>query len=175
MSRTRPLALAAAVVVTLLAPMRPATACSCLDRPLPELVASATTVFLGTVTSTEASDVTFDVSRVFKGDSPGRNPISNGEATCAIPFTEGRRYVVFASLQNNALSTGLCSGTTNDLSIVSRLSAGSSPTPRAAPPKVVTVVTSRAVPIAAAAAMLGLVAMAGLIALRLMRRPRPIA
>jgi len=175
MSRLRPVALAAALFVALLAPMRPATACSCIDRPLPELVGSASTVFLGTVESSDATTVTFDVARVFKGDSPGSNPIANGEATCAIPFTEGRRYVVFAALQNSVLATGLCSGTTNDLSIVSRLSVGTSPSPKAAPTRVVTVVTSRTLPIAAAAVMLGLVAVAALIAVRSTRRPRPIA
>jgi hypothetical protein len=177
MSRARLVVTAAAtMVVALLAPVRPATACTCAQRELSEYVATASTVFLGTVVTSGSDGTTFDVSRVFKGDGPGSAPIANGGAAagCAVPFVEGRRYVVFAALQNDALSTDICAGTTNDLSIVSRLSVGASPSARAAP-TIVKVVTTRTIPIAAAAAMAALVAAAALVAVRAGKRPRPIA
>jgi hypothetical protein len=173
----RTFALTAALLIGLVIPVRSAAACSCLERPLPDQVAKAATVFLGTVSAADQNATTFEVSRVFKGEGPGRAPVSNGGpgTDCAIPFVEGRRYVVFAALQNNVLSTDLCSGTTTDLSVVGRLAVASSPTPGAAPTRKVIAASSRAVPIAAATIILGFLVIASLLALRAGRRPRPLA
>lgn len=171
----------ATLAVSLCAPVRSAVACTCAVRDVADQVATASTVFVGTVASTDETSATFDVERVYKGDNPKATPISNGGgpgSTCAIPFEEGRRYVVFAALQNSTLSTGLCSGTTDDLSVAERLSlsAGPTATPRAGPIVKVIVVTRRTAPIAAAAALAALVAAALMFAVRsLGRRPRPIA
>jgi hypothetical protein len=182
MTRIRRLGLAAVVfALWLCAPARPATACSCAVRDLADQVQTASNVFVGTVSTADETSATFDVDRVYKGTDPRTTPISNGGgvgSTCAIPFAEGRRYVVFAALQNGALSTGLCSGTTDDLSVADRLSVNAGPTgsPQANPPVVrVIVVTRRTVPIAAAGALAALVAGAVLLARHALDRPRPIA
>jgi hypothetical protein len=180
MSGIRFAAVATALAVTVLTPIRSATACSCVEQQLSDQVAAASTVFLGTVVTSEPIGAMFEVSRVFKGDGPRDAPVSSGApgagiSDCAVPFVEGRRYVVFASLQNGTLSTNICAGTTDDLTIVSRLSVASSPSPAAAPPRIVKVVTSRTIPIAAAAAMIALVAAAAVVAVRAGRRPRPVA
>jgi hypothetical protein len=182
MSRARRIGIAAVIIaMSLCAPVRPASACSCVFRDLAEQVQAASTVFVGTVTSAGETSATFDVDRVYKGTVPGETPISNtfSGTDCAIPFTEGRTYVVFAALQNGTLSTGLCSGTTDDLSVADRLSVNAGPTrsPQAGPPVVrVIVVSRRTVPIAAAAAIAALVAAALLLSVRrALDRPRPFA
>jgi hypothetical protein len=182
MTRARRLAIAAATTaVWLCAPAQPATACTCAVRDLADQVQTASTVFVGTVASADEARATFDVDRVYKGNNPRTTPISNGGgpgSTCAIPFSEGRKYVVFAALQDGTLSTGLCSGTTDDLSVAGRLSVNAGPTgsPQAGPSVVrVIVVTRRTVPIAAAGALAALVAAAVLLVRRALDRPRPIA
>jgi hypothetical protein len=181
-SRARRIGIAAATTaVWLCAPARPATACTCAVRDVADQVQTASTVFVGTVASADEKSATFDVDRIYKGDSPGTTPISNGGgpgSTCAIPFAEGRTYVVFAALQNGVLSAGLCSGTTDDLSVAERISVNAAPTrsPQARPPVVrVIVVSRRTVPIAAAGALAALVAAAVVLAVRALDRPRPIA
>jgi hypothetical protein len=182
MTRARRLGFAAAVFVAwLCAPARPATACTCAVRDLADQVQTASTVFVGTVATADEASVTFEVDRVYKGNSPDATPISNGGgagSTCAIPFEEDRRYVVFAALENGTLSTGLCSGTTDDLSVADRLSVNAGPagSPHASPTVVrVIVVSRRTVPIAAAGALATSVAAVILLARRALGRPRPIA
>ena len=170
---------AAIIAVSLCAPVRPASACSCVFRDLAEQVQAASTVFLGTVSAADETSATFDVDRVYKGTVAGETPISNTfpGTDCAIPFTEGRTYVVFAALQNGTLSTGLCSGTTDDVSVADRLSVNAGPTrsPQAGPPVVRVIVVRRTVPIAAAAALAALVAALLLSVRRALDRPRPFA
>jgi hypothetical protein len=181
MTRARRLGIAAAVfALWLCAPARPAGACTCAVRDLADQVQTASAVFVGTVATVDDTSATFDVDRVYKGNNPHATPISNAggvDSTCAIPFVEGRKYVVFAALQNGALSTGLCSGTTDDLSVAERLSVNAGPTgsPQAGPSIRVIVVSRRTVPIVAAGALAALIAAAVMLARRAITRPRPIA
>jgi hypothetical protein len=158
----------------------PASACSCAVRDLADQVSTASTVFVGTVTSTDETTATFDVFRVYKGSATRSIPIRNDGvgSTCAIPFTEGRTYVIFAALQSGTLSTDLCSGTTDDLTLADRLSVDASPalSPHAGPPVIrVIVVSRRTTPIVAAGMLAALVAAALLLAIRGLDRPRPFA
>jgi hypothetical protein len=158
----------------------PASACTCAVRELADQVATASTVFVGTVASTDGQTATFDVFRVYKGSATRSIPIRNGGvgSSCAIPFTEGRTYVVFAAIQNAALSTDLCSGTTDDVTVTERLSAGTSPEQSldaGRPVLRVVVVSRRTTPIVAAGALAALVGAALLVARRALERPRPIA
>jgi hypothetical protein len=182
MSRARRIGVAAATIaVCLFAPASPATACTCAVRDVADQVLTASTVFVGTVTAADDTSATFDVDRLYKGNNPGKTPISNGGgpgSTCAIPFSEGRTYVVFAALQNGVLSTGLCSGTTDDISVAERISVNAGPTlsPQHQPRVIrVIVVTRRTIPIVAAGALAALVGAALLLAVRALDRPRPFA
>jgi len=156
-----------------------AGACSCVVADVAAHVQAATTVFVGNVASIDESGVaTFSVTKTYKGAAPRRLEVSSGgpDDPCGVPLVDDRTYVVFAHPVNGSLTTDLCSGTTDDLSIAGLLSstvATMSPSPRAAPPP--DAVSSRALPIAAAGTLIAFVAGAALLAVRALSRPRPIA
>lgn len=93
-------------------------ACTCLQpvaHATKELARHAS-VFAGTVSKVEpgddASRVTFEVARVYKG--PRRKTLtvaSGGAAACAVGFEEGREYLVFADGADPSLATDRCAGT----------------------------------------------------------------
>jgi hypothetical protein len=177
------LALAAtAGLFLLLVPAPPAGACSCLSEPVTTDLRNASVVFVGradeTMLDAAALVTTFRVERVYKGSPSSRVRVSTApnEPACGVPFVEGRTYAVFAHDQAGTLTTGLCSGTTDDLSSISGLIpiAQASPPARAAPPDE-PAGDSRTAPIAVAGFLVALLAAASGLAVRASRRPRPIA
>lgn len=123
----------ALVVAAVLAPLlvvspRPAAACTCLERTEQELAAQADVVFTGTaltrrevvVPTTTAPALpghvewTFAVEGVTKGAVAGAHQdvmTASNSAACGFDFQAGARYLVYATRQDGALTTGLCSGT----------------------------------------------------------------
>ena len=172
------LAIATTAALILTASM-PAGACSCVLLTLDAQVQAASAVFVGTVSSSADGTATLDVTRLFKGSVPRRATVEGDypESSCGLPFVVGRTYVVFVTSQRTTLSTNLCSGTTDDLSVVDRLStsAGSeSPSPGVAAPSQppAEAATSRAAQIALAASLATLIGAWRILAARnLGRRP----
>lgn len=132
----------------------PASACSCLVTTPQESFESSSAVFAGRAIEviqpspvaqensipqnpdSPASQVRviFQVSRVWKGS---QKPLllvvtPNSSAACGYSFQEGQQYLVYASVQESKLATGLCNGTKplsladEDLAV---LGEGSTPTP----------------------------------------------
>jgi hypothetical protein len=182
-SAARLAAVASLAAVAVLFPATLAEACSCVFRAVPQQLAAADTVFVGSVRSLASAGapelrrpVRFDVSSVYKGN-PGTSVTVSafGEGnTCGVPFAEHKTYAVFAARDGDTLVTDLCSGTTDDLSAVAGLtpvsnakggSHGSVSAPAA----------SRAAWLGAAALLLGVVSAASVFARRMARRPRPFA
>ena len=101
-------------------------ACTCGETTVSEQRVNASVVFLGTVTKKVRSNtverdgvqVTFKVTRVWKGDASREIVIYTGptsdlypfENLCAPPFKVGARYVVFA-VREDKLETDVCAGT----------------------------------------------------------------
>ena len=172
------LATATVAALALVAPL-PAGACSCIVRDLTAQVGAASAIFEGSVRSTNDGGAVFDVTHVYKGSVPTKASVDGGDqaSSCAIPFTIGRSYVVFAVSQGGTLATDLCSGTTDDLSTTARLTTSVGlPTPQAGSPGFPgTLRAARTVPIALASALVGLLGVAILISALNQRRPRPIA
>lgn len=116
------------VVATVAVALRPtcAYACSCLPPGTPaEERDKADAVFLGTVVAVnpssgatmEGSDpvtVTFQTTTVWKGPVTQQVAVTTpgSSASCGVTFEPGTAYVVYASLNDGALSTTLCSRTT---------------------------------------------------------------
>jgi hypothetical protein len=180
-SRALRLALAAVTLtaVTFLAPL-PAGACSCVVRDLAAQVQAASSVFVGTVRAVSDSRVTFSVDRLYKGTASPRATVADPATSCAVPFVVGRTYLVFTSSPAGALTTDICSGTTDDLLVASRLSVSAglaSTTPLPATPAWPRArrVASRAVPIAVAAALAALLGVVTTIAARNLARPRTVS
>jgi hypothetical protein len=69
-------------------------------------------VFIGRVTGTSVG-VQFDVERPVKGVGTGPISLGNGPPGCALPFTIGERYVVYAyrNPSTGSLYTGMCTRT----------------------------------------------------------------
>ena len=96
-----------------------AYACSCLPRTPQQSFASAQAVFAGRVIDVgqqnPASEVRvrFEVSRIWKGQKRPRIVVmtSSSSASCGYSFQVGENYLIYASLQESQLQTGLCSGT----------------------------------------------------------------
>src|SRR2546428_11896708 len=153
MSRVLRAAVTVATVaaLSLTAPL-PAGACSCVVRNLNGQVDAASAVFMGSVRSTGDAGATFEIRTIYKGSLPNPIQVSGGDqaSSCAVPFTTGRTYVVFAVSSGGTWSTDLCSGTTDDLSLASRLTSNAglaSPTTKAespASPRKIAVVSRRA-------------------------------
>jgi len=183
MRAVRSLVATAFVFVVLLVPVHPASACSCANQPVAVHLQQAAVAFAGTAEDTkegpEGVVTRFRVTTVYKG-APGRRveiatPID--EATCGVPFVEGRLYIVFAVPHGRVLTTTLCAGTSDDLTSVSDLTpigAPASPSPRAAPDERPSGV-SRTAPIAVAGLLVALITVASALAVRASRRPRPIS
>ena len=123
--RARAAVFALVAAVALMA--HPAGACSCAARALPDQVATADLVFVGSVDQVrvDASKLTarFDVSLVFKG-ATGRETVIQtpaDSAACGTVFAVHQSYAVFANRQGETLVTNLCSGTTSDAAALSGL------------------------------------------------------
>ena len=104
-------------------------ACSCVTDDPRQLVANADAVFRGVVVGTEEpswwedwlplvggdpteSRARFRVDETWKGSVPSEAEVSTGLGTCAITFTKGIEYVVFAGQPDDgALVTSVCHGT----------------------------------------------------------------
>lgn len=109
-----------------------AWSCSCGEQTTAQAYRTAAVVFIGMVTAVEeragATDVSgeigasFAVHDVFKGSMPRRATISTfaGAPACGFDFVAGKRYVVFASGEDGQLKTDTCSGTTPDLTVLSK-------------------------------------------------------
>ena len=179
----RKLVLAALLVTGVLVQVRPAAACTCTVRSLPEQLAAATTVFTGSVrsitTTTDGIAATFDVSILYKGETESRTRVTTAKdgAACGIPFAREATYVVFATGQPGALATGTCNGTSDDTTIV----LGLSPLRTFAPPDdddgelPGDLPGSRSLPIGTAAGLLTLVVSASIWAwMQRARPPRPL-
>jgi hypothetical protein len=172
---------ATAGLFLLLVPASPAGACSCLSEPVTTDLRNASVVFVGhadeTMQEAAALVTTFRVERVYKGSPSSRVRVSTAanEPACGVPFVEGRTYAVFAHDQAGTMTTGLCSGTTDDLSSISGLiPIAQAPPARAAPPDE-PAGDSRTAPIAVAGFLVALLVAASGLAVRASRRPRPIA
>ncbi len=100
-----------------------AYACSCLPPGTPqEELGRSDAVFAGKVVAlsgrvdagaAESVDVTFEVSRVWKG-AESRTVLlktPGSSASCGFNFEQGQEYVVYASQQEGNLTAGLCSRT----------------------------------------------------------------
>lgn len=103
---------AAAAAAALVAPARPADACSCGEPPPPcEAFQNAPVVFIGKVTEvTEASgsqEATFAVSEKLKG-GPSDTEIIEGGGMCGTVFQKGKTYIVYAGAGGGRLSASLC-------------------------------------------------------------------
>ena len=179
----RKLVLAALMLTGVLVQARPAAACTCTVRSLPEQLAAATTVFTGSVRSVtpvaDGSRATFDVSIVYKGDIESRTRVTTAKdsAACGIPFAREATYVVFATGQPSALATGTCNGTSDDTTIV----LGLTPLRTFAPPEdddgelPGNEPGSRSLPIGTAAGLLTLVVAGSIWAwMQRARPPRPL-
>jgi len=117
--------MATLLVAGLLAHVRPAAACTCAVRTVPEQLDAAAAVFSGTVrTIKTAADgrvaVGLDVSVLYKGNTGRRVSVRTAAESggCGFPFARAQRYVVFATGGPGAYTTGLCDGTTDDLNVV---------------------------------------------------------
>ncbi|MEX2557415.1 MAG: hypothetical protein WEB06_17520 [Actinomycetota bacterium] len=178
----RRVALAALVLAGLLVQAHPAAACTCGVRSLPEQIEAASVVFTGTVSGIKPASegelsVAFDVSARYKGDVGRRVTVATAldGAECGVPFAAEATYVVFGAGEANALSTGICNGTTDDVAVLAGLSpletfaAPNGDLPGDEP-------GSRSLPIGTAAGLVTLV-LAGSIWAWMMRvrPPRPLA
>jgi len=153
----------------------PAGACSCVVRDLAAEARAATSVFIATVRDTSSTQTIVRVNRRYKGVTVGDVALAVPGNSCEITFTPGREYLIFATPSGGTLTTDLCAGTTDDLSVAAQLaSAGLTPIPRADTPEVPHAHrgASRAVPIAVAAVLAVLLGAATAIAGRALAPPR---
>ena len=159
--------------VLLVAPL-PAGACTCVVHDLSAQARTATDVFIGRVRDTGAAATVFHVNRRYKGAVAGDVSIVVPGDGCAIPFTPGREYLVFTRASGGSLTTDLCAGTTDDLTVASQLAAAGLPTiPRADTPEVPRShgAGSRALPIAIAGALAVTLGVATVVAARRVATP----
>jgi hypothetical protein len=89
-----------------------AAACRCFGGPVCIAASLAEVVFIGRA-SGYGSVVQFEVERAFKGVGRGQITLANGPGNCALPFTKGERYFVYANRDpaTGALMTGMCTRT----------------------------------------------------------------
>lgn len=109
-----------------------AYACSCLPRTPQQHFETSQAVFAGRVidvvqpspvegnsnqrrpsNSSSEVKVIFEISRIWKGQKRPRIVVmtSSSSASCGYSFQKREQYLVYASLQESQLGTGLCSGT----------------------------------------------------------------
>ena len=126
-----------ACLTGILLSVRPAAACTCPVRSLPEQMEAASVVFTGAVREVEpaggdAVAATLDVTAIYRGDVPPRVTVTTPRdgAACGMPFATRSTYVVFGVGDAASVRTGVCNGTTDDLSVV----AGLPPLETFAPP-----------------------------------------
>lgn len=137
----------------LLFPVPPAAACSCVLATPQAYLANADAAFSGTVLDVTADGlVIFDVGAVYKGEVPVRASVKTMPG-CEVPFTAGHRYTVFADQQAGVLTSGLCSGTSQDPTL---LGAGRSPSPAPSPRALAPVASTEKAQSRAAAMLLAL-------------------
>jgi hypothetical protein len=107
-------------IAVLLHPPGRAYACSCVvPPPVGQARDQAAAVFTGVVSAvvrqTESSqvEVRFNLTESWKGPIGPTLSLSTSasSASCGYEFVEGQRYLVYASEQDGALSTSLCSRT----------------------------------------------------------------
>lgn len=173
--------LGALLLTGLLLQTRPAAACTCPVRALPEQLEAASVVFTGTVrgirpTADARLAVSFDVTALYKGETGRRVAVTTPQdsGACGSQFAPETAYVVFALGEASALTTGICNGTTDDVTVV----AGLSPLETFAPPDGELPGNepgSRSLPIGTAAGLLTLVLSGSIWAWMLRARPpRPL-
>ena len=93
-------------------------ACSCKSPPPPkEAMEKMAAVFSGKAVKLEADEkahevhVTFEVSRVWKGEVGKTITVTTGGGTCGFRFHEGDGYLVYAYDQGEQLKTNICTRT----------------------------------------------------------------
>ena len=175
-------AVAVMMLTGLLIQAQPATACTCAVRSIAEQIDAASTIFTGEVATIRTAatgmlSVTFNVSILYKGEVSRRALVTTAKdgAACGIPFAPEKTYVVFAAPFQGTLTTGVCSGTTDDASVV----AGLTPIDTFAPPVDGDLPGdepgSRSLPIGTAAGLLALVVAVSIWSwLVRIRPPRPL-
>lgn len=178
----RRVAFAALMLAGLLVQAHPAAACTCSVRSVPEQIEAASVLFTGTVSrivsaSGSEASVSFDVTARYKGKVGRRVTVATplDSAACGVPFATEATYVVFATGASNALTTNVCTGTTDDVGVV----AGLPPLETFAAPNGELPGDeqgSRSLPIGTAAGLLTLVLAASIWAWMMrVRPPRPLA
>jgi hypothetical protein len=100
---------------------RPAAACKCMLVPPSEAAAQASAVFEGRVVevtdvqgaATPRRSVTLRVVRGWKGMQSERAVVTTASdsAACGIDFARDQNYLVYASMQDGALTANSCGGT----------------------------------------------------------------
>ena len=100
-------------------PLAQVAACSCMAMTPGEAAATAEVVFTGIPVSEEPGNAdpaavlyTFQVDGVAKGDVGTQVSLVAGgdSAMCGVTFVLNERWLVFATTQDGALTTSLCSG-----------------------------------------------------------------
>lgn len=158
----------------------PALGCSCIAESARAQFERADAVFTGRVMSVSSPSpavaggdphgafvtADFEVHQVYKHDVAASAAVrTQSQATaCGVEFVAGETYLVFARTGGGVVETGVCDGTTDDLSVLSRTGA------RPLAPSTAATVTppppsepSRAAPIVVAAGA-AVLALAGLLA-----------
>lgn len=120
---------AAFVLAGIIAHAPTAWACSCVSTPVAEHVDRADAVFTGLVTSVDRRAgrtlTSMAIDAIYKGRVEATMTITGGVrgpggGDCEIEFVPGRRYAVFAGVRGSTVTTGLCSGTTDDVGVLAR-------------------------------------------------------
>ncbi len=99
-----------------------AYACRCPPRKLSADISRAAAVFSGKVTKITFNElpaergrytVTFEVEKVWKGETNKKITLITRASSCDVRFHEGESYLVFASMlkDESELTTDKCSGT----------------------------------------------------------------
>jgi len=170
--------LATAILLSPAAPQ--AGACTCRELDRTGQLAAAQAVFTGI--ARKVADVSpdriatmFDVTAVYKGDVARRVTVATAADAdaCGTPFREDTAYTVFASGSALALTTGLCSGTTEGLSALTGLPSHP-PEAIVATRRAFDAAESRTLAIATAALLLGLTVAATAATRRYLARPKPL-
>jgi hypothetical protein len=113
-------------LVYLAIPTVPAVACTCALSPASAQVSTSDLVFSGTVLSVRSEAdlqrATFKVMSVYKGSIGEHVEVSSASTAdaCGIQFAAENTYLIFAGRSGDAYTTSLCSGTTDDLTLLER-------------------------------------------------------
>jgi hypothetical protein len=122
------LALLLGIPGVLIATASPAHACSCVGGPAGTGVRGADVLFLGTVAEDRGGNLTqrtltFEVERVWKGETPATTQIRTGSGggDCGLEIGDGDEAVVFAYREDDTLASNICSSHGATRSDVERL------------------------------------------------------